>query len=234
MKNVLCKLVVLPGSNPDESVRPYYERAYTHWESVWGATFQELDGKSRIFSDNFTRQHEIHALFEDLNCVAMCGLRYYDFRTTTPRKDSYFEAWSEDALDQLVRYGKRVVIASNLSIDPNRRGREATGGQYNLKDLIIATTLRRIGELEIDAMTGTMRVDKNMQGLIYQAGGVPIQREVIYHNVPVDLLAVHPLRKKPLLPSGLDEMTQELWDNARGTGPLDHLLLPKTAARRVA
>lgn len=214
------RLVVLSGSNPPTELVPYYERAFQHWERVWKATFMELDGNKRLFSDNITRQSEVLAVFDGLTCVGMVCHRLTDFRTRAARNDSYFEAWSDEALDRLTVHGHRVLVPNQFSIDSDRRGRS---NGISLKDVLFTLSLYHMRDLDVDAITGTMRVDKNMNNFLYESGAVPIQKDVMFHNVPVDLLAFYPQITRIRLPEKLERIAAELWHRALGTAPLEHL-----------
>lgn len=223
------QLVVLPGENPSESIRPYYERAYAHWEKIWSATFKELDGKGILFSDNFTRQDEVICVFDGLLCVAMVCHRYVDLSLTSAVKDSYFEKWPEEALSGLTAHGHRILIGNQISVDPERRGR--TADDISLKDLVSALSMWRLSQLDVDALPGTMRADRNMQNFLINGGATPLLRNVLFHNVPVDLVAFHPKVRPVTLPAATLKLVESLWKDHKGDAPLDYLLLNKTKTR---
>lgn len=214
------RFVALPGINPPPNMKSYYEATYAHWELVWGQTFKELEGKDKIFSDNFTRQDEVFALFEGELCVAMVCHRYVDLSTVPGRKDSYFEAWPELAMKGLTAHGPRIFLANQISVHPEKRGRSHG---VSLKDLLSSFTVWHMRQLDVDAMTGTMRADKNMQNVLYDCGAIPLMKNVIFHNVPVDLLAFHPQVRPVTIQPDIEKMIETLWANRAGEAPLDYL-----------
>lgn len=211
------QLVVLPGVNPSQKMRTYYDLAYAHWENIWEKTLREVDGANAFFSDNFTRQDEVYALFIDLQCVAMVCHRFVDLGRKSNRKDSYFQAWPEETLDKLVQYGNRVLIGSQISVDPNYRGRHQG---ISLKDLVSGISMWRMRQMDIDALPGTMRADKNMQQFLYEAGAVPLQKGVTFHGLPADLVAFHPQVMPVNLPAPTEQLIETLWAKKKGTPPL--------------
>lgn len=223
------RLVVLAGAQPDDELVPYYDRAYQHWRRVWMSTFNELDGNKKLFSDNMSRQSEILAVFDGLTCIAMVCHRLTDFRTQAARADSYFEAWPQEALDSLTSHGCRVLVPNQFSIDADRRGRV---NGVSLKDILFTLSLWHMRDLDVDAITGTMRVDKNMNNFLYQSGAVPLMKDVMFHNVPVDLLAFYPKVKRITLPPDLEEVAANLWARAIGVAPLEHLKIKQTQQTR--
>src|SRR5262249_55433586 len=147
MKRYPFRLVVLPGANPPEEIRADYERAYTHWSSVWDKTFKELDRrKIQLFSDDFTRQDEIFAIFHEPRCVAMVCHRFVDLSLESSRRDSYFKVWTPEAMEGLVKHGTRIMIGNQISVDPEYRG--LVNG-LSLKTLVTAFTMMRIRQINI-------------------------------------------------------------------------------------
>src|SRR5262245_7306877 len=73
--------------------RELLEQAYTCWSSVWRQTLRELDGAGHVYSDDFTRQHELGCLFYSGQCVGLTGYRWVDLSLAESRDDSYFKVW---------------------------------------------------------------------------------------------------------------------------------------------
>jgi hypothetical protein len=57
---------------------PLLGSAYECWSQVWKQTFTELEGRSVLHSDDFTRQDEIGALFHGYECIALFFSRLVD------------------------------------------------------------------------------------------------------------------------------------------------------------
>lgn len=209
------KLFVIPGARPSPEFTSIYELAYALWERVWTQTFRELDNADRLFSDDFTRQDEILCLFNRDVCIALVCHRYANFSVTSTSEDSYFRAWPQDAIHQLVSHGPMVVIGSQITVHPEYRKSAHNGGA---KNLITYLSMRCLCEVPVDAISGTMRSDKGMNHLFYQCGAFPLKTNINFHNVPVDLVAFFP-RKRPLrIESEIQDIIEKLW-LARGEDP---------------
>lgn len=218
------RLVVLPGSNPAPDLKAHYDRAYAHWDDVWRKTFVEVENRRTLFSDDFTRQSEILAIFHDLRCVAIVCHRSADLSSPVTRNDSYFQAWPADALEKLGRHGPKILVGSQISVDPDYRG-QFDG--VSLKNIVSALTIQRLTQIDVDAMPGTMRVDKNTHTLVYECGAVPILKNIMYHNRPTDLLAIFPKVNPITIPEELGHVVARFWAERRGEAPLDRVLGPQ-------
>lgn len=170
--------------SPRAAARNVLGGAYRCWKNVWMQTFQELDGAEQIRSDDFTRQDELGLLFEGDECIGMTAYRWVDFSHPTARDDSYFSAWSDDALDALVENGTRVCIGSYLTVAPEWRRTEI----HSAKELLLGLAVRRFLASPADVMTGTMRNDRGMNGIAYRLGARLLTSSTM-HGVDVDLVA---------------------------------------------
>jgi hypothetical protein len=183
------RYVLIPGENPSGEISDVYRAAYRCWSKVWSDTFLELEGDSRIFSDDFTRQTEIGAIMAGDRCIAMGFLHAVDFRLPTARHDSYFKVWSDEAIASLIKDGPEILVASHLTVDAGSRG-DLGNGLY-LKDLIVGLVVKSLLASRADAMTGTMRCNRGAQRSAYQYGATAIQKGVIHHGVEVDIVAFY-------------------------------------------
>ena len=162
--------------------------AFRCWQTVWSETLHELDGVTRLPSDNFSRQDEVGALFRGGVCLGLSCYRWVDLSLPVHRADSYFEVWSNAAVGQLVKYGTRVCIGSQISVPREYRGRDRG---VSVKDLLLSMAVRRFLASDADVMTGVMRNDRSMNVLGYRLGGQPLVEGTELHGVKVDLLAFY-------------------------------------------
>lgn len=162
--------------------------AYACWSRVWRTTLLELDGHETLFSDDFTRQDEVGVLFVKERAAAMACLRWLDFSLPLAREDSYFRVWPQEALDQLIARGKRVLAASYLTVAPEWRG---ASRRLPALQIITELTLCRFLESGADAFAGQMRNDRKLNQLAYRYGARRLCTTQM-HGVSVDLIAAHP------------------------------------------
>lgn len=161
--------------------------AYRCWAEVWRETFAELDARSDLPSDDFTRQDEIGALFHEYECIGLSFYRWIDLSSPMFRDDSYFAVWPEETRDAACAKGARVCVSSNFTIGaPWRR---ATG--CSLKDVLGALVVERYLRSEADTLVGTMRADRGMSRLTDRLGFKRLKGGVIHHGVEVDLVAFY-------------------------------------------
>jgi hypothetical protein len=162
------------------------EAAYEHWHDVWSRTLFELDGAECTYSDDFTRQDEVGALFHGDEFVGLTAHRRVDLRVRADREDSYFRAWPAEAVDAAIRLGPVVCIGSHLTVTPVFR--HAT--PYSVKHLLLALAIERFLASDAMAMVGTLRVDRGMHTAGAILGFRPLASRVVHHGVDVELVAL--------------------------------------------
>jgi hypothetical protein len=188
--------------------------AYRCWNAVWSETLRELDDASHVFSDDFSRQHELGALFFDERCIGLTGFRWVDLDLEHHRNDSYFKAWPEHALRDLAAAGSNICVGSNLTVLPEWRGQ---GPGFSVKAVLMRLAVKRFLASGANSMAGTMRNDRGMNGLVYQLGAQPLATDVIHHGVKVDLV-VFPRTIESVVPldGEVEVLTRRLWASSRG------------------
>jgi hypothetical protein len=166
---------------------PLIGEAYRCWSEVWKEAFQELENRTDLPSDDFTRQDEVGAIFHGYECVALSFFRWVDLGSPLIQDDSYFSVWPQSARDAACTDGANICISSNFTLAaPWRR---ASG--CSLKDLLAALVVERFLVSDAVALVGTMRNDRLMNALAYSVGLRPVVKNVIHHGVEVDLMVYH-------------------------------------------
>jgi hypothetical protein len=182
---------------------PLLGSAYQCWSDVWKQTFAELEGRSGLPSDDFTRQDEIGTLFHGYECVALFFSRRVDLSSPLAQDDSYFSVWPKEARQAACARGSRVWVSSNITIHPNWR----KPANLSLSRLLCALIIERFLLSDADVLVGTMRNDRSMNTVTYGLGAQPLVRNVIHHGVPVDLVAFY---RQDCVRQPLDERTEAL------------------------
>ncbi len=206
------RYLLFPADAPGVAWNREYQETYRLWRKVWAATFQELDGNSAVYSDDFCRQSRVGAIFLRDRCVALGLYHFVDFGVATARDDSYFKVWSDEAIAKLVTEGPRILVGSNITVDPEMRG--DLGGGIFLKNLLTGLMTKGFLDSGYDAMAGTMRKNRGMHQSAYQFGASPLQSGVMHHGVEVDLVAFY--RRKILAAMStlpVDLTVERLWEN---------------------
>lgn len=182
---------------------PLIGSAYQCWSEVWRETFAELEGRTELHSDDFTRQDEISALFHGYECIALFFSRKVDLSHPFSRDDSYFSVWPEAARAAACARGSRVWVSSNITIHRDWR----RPANCSLARLICALIIERFLISDADVLVGTMRNDRRMNTVTYELGAKPLAENVIHHGVPVDLVAFY---RGECVRTRLDDDTESL------------------------
>ncbi|MDZ4676582.1 MAG: hypothetical protein SGI74_03650 [Oligoflexia bacterium] len=202
------KYVLFPGTHVEEIFLPYYQSAYKLWKDVWTETIYELDGHKNIFSDDFTRQDEIGALFDGSECIMLSFFKMVDLNLTAHRDDSYFKVWPKDIIDKLIVNNKPVLIGSNITASQSFRGKHFG---LSTKDLLMGLLIKRLQHTPAGAMTGTMRNNRGMHECAYRHGATPLKQGLIHHGVEVDLVGFFQDKVKPCDIPGIQNLVNTLW-----------------------
>jgi hypothetical protein len=166
---------------------PLVGEAYRCWSEVWKEAFQELENRSDLPSDDFTRQDEVGAIFHGYECVALSFFRWVDLGSPMVQDDSYFSVWPQRARDAACAEGSNVCISSNFTLAAGWR--RASG--CSLKDVLAALVVERFLVSDASALVGTMRNDRRMNDLAGSVGLRAVLQGVIHHGVEVDLMVYH-------------------------------------------
>jgi hypothetical protein len=165
--------------------------AYELWRDAWQATLRELEGSTRLHSDEFARQDEIGALVVGRRCIAVTGLRWLDLSLARAREDSYFQHWPAAALDRVGQ--RRVGISSNTVLHPDWRGTvidAPSGGSSQTMRLAIATialSVRRLLASTAAAAIGMARNDRSMNRVASSLGATKLA-QIRLHGEETDLV----------------------------------------------
>ena len=174
--------VIYPGENTIDELE-----AYGCWLTTWTHAFKELGLSSIVNSDDWTRQHEIGALFEGDMCVGCFLLRIVDLDYVIARQDSYFSAWSFEDMNALRRDGDTVLVSSYFTVRPSCRGR-------GVKQELMTRMVERFHSPSFDfcaAMTGCLRVNKGGNKLVKNYGFETIRTGAVSHGTEVELMALY-------------------------------------------
>lgn len=175
------QLICLPGRNAPKQYLPEYYKAYYCWRETWiDAYKKEMKVDSFLNSNEFTRQDEILALFYKGECAALTFFKWVDgSEMEIIKHDSYFDVWTDESLEKLMSRGSKLLVCSQFTVSEKYR----KVPEFRFKDLMVALLVERFKHSDRDAMTGTVRVAKNMGEATAKSGAVLIQRAVEYTNV---------------------------------------------------
>jgi hypothetical protein len=176
---------------PHRTHDPLLENAYEVWRDAWRATFEELDGKTELFSDEFTRQDEVGVLSLAGRCIAVTGMRWLDLSLARAREDSYFKPWPAEAVLAL---GDGIIgISSNAVVHPDWRGSlvlPPPGVQLEpsrLSTLSVGLTIQRFFESPAELSVAVTRNDRGMDRVCSSLGATSLGQTEM-HGIDSDVM----------------------------------------------
>lgn len=165
--------------------RALLHEAYRCWREVWSATFAELNGAERLFSDDFARQQEFVTLFEAGRCIGMVGLRHLDLATQIACDDSYFKIWPEQLIARSRSVSRVICVLNNLTVHPDKRG---ANGFMSVKEILTVLTLNRFASSTSGTAVVCTRNNRGVGDLMYRYGASCLLSNATLHGVSVDLV----------------------------------------------
>jgi hypothetical protein len=195
--------------NPRKTHDPLLEQAYEVWREGWLATLFELDGTTKLYSDEFARQDEIAVMAFEGRCIAVTGLRWLDLSLPRSLEDSYFKHWPTEALHRVA--GRVVIVGSNTLVDPAWRGvrielpNDETSEPVRLSFATIALTIRRFVASSADSLLALTRNDRAIDRTLSALGAKCLARTQL-HGIETDVVCIERASATPEGP-----VVDDLW-----------------------
>ncbi len=155
----------------------YYNVAYETWKNTWEDVYnEEMQLNTRLYSNDFTRQAYVVALFQGHQCVGLAFMREVNFRLHATKEDSYFRFWPKQTLDDIEKKESQIIIASFFTIAPNYRKSKTV----EWKTLFLSLYLDYFNTLQSAIMVTAARKLKSNEKLCYDLGAISIQNNLHY------------------------------------------------------
>lgn len=205
------QLVVLPGQRPPSWLKKMYEAAYITWKTVWEDAAKEIENfPTKLYSNDFTRQDEVLAVFLGDECTSLGFWTELDMSYITSCEDQYFQSWDEHCLGELTKFGPIVGKYSYFTVaKPYRQWSRDVG--VSLTDLQVALFGFRLLDSRCSAMTGTTRNNRKINLVCERGGAQLIRKDVMQYGSEVDLMAWYKHTAKPF--KEIEYLAQKLWTN---------------------
>ena len=189
------KVVVFPGNGSiSAESRQAYDEAYATWKLVWKQTLLELDGNANLFSDHFTRQDYIVALYHGLQCIALCCFRRADLARASDREDSWFKPWPEEALQMFGSESRSGVALSWLTIHPDYRRSVSLDHlkEFSASDRLCELINLFLQDCKMDLAFGVTRNNRSVNKMSEYVGFKTYRANAQHHGIAVDLITLGP------------------------------------------
>ncbi len=205
------QLIIMPGQRPPLWQRTMYETAFETWRAVWEEAAQEIENfPKKVYSNDFTRQDEILAVFRGEDCTSLGFWSELDMTFEACRSDQYFQSWDQASLNQLTKFGMNIGKYSYFTVSkPYRLWSREKG--ISLTDLQVALFGFRLLESECTAMTGTTRNNRKINLVCERGGAQVIRRDVMQYGSEVDLMAWYRHTVSPY--KEIEYLAHRLWVN---------------------
>lgn len=206
--------MIFPTRFPQPSYQSEYRKAYLCWRSVWNEAFkEEMNIKEDLYSDNYTRQSHVAAVFYEGEVAGLMTLNYMDLNDPVAMDDSYFKVWPELAKMRLKKEARSAIITGNFTINFNFR-KKAHGLCW--KSLVCAFLVRHLKLSPFDAAVATPRLERSVEKICYGTGAHPLQQNLPYtiEGQRIDLISWHrDLDEKKIDPE-IWSLVNYVWENS--------------------
>ena len=204
-------LVVMPGRNPSMFFRNYYIRAHQTWKTVWEEAAKEItDFSLPLYSNEFTRQDEIHCVFHQGKCTSLGFWTILDMSLATSIEDSYFRNWPSECIGALTKNSKIIAKYSYFTVHRDYR-QWARNRNFKFPDLQVSLFTRRLENSICSAMTGTTRNERKINEVCLRGGAKILKENVQQHGSGVDLMAWYKDELSHYQP--IQDLSNMLWQN---------------------
>lgn len=174
-------------------LRNIHQKAFHCWHETWEDYFHgEHHINNVLYSNEFTRQDNVLALFYKDECFAITFFKEVIWDDVTAPLDAYFSVWTPEALKLLRQKGDNILICSQFTVAKKFRSRKTN---IPWKSILFNLSIKCFLESTSDVMTGTMRVSKGMGKMSVLAGGDLLAENVFctdHENEFVDLIGFFP------------------------------------------
>ncbi len=188
---------------------------YQCWRSVWShALSSEMNVKDFLFSDNYSRQSHVAALFHGEEPVGLTTLNWMDLSQDLYMDDSFFKVWPKDAIENLKGEAKTIMTCCNVTL--NFKFRQNALG-VSAKDLLLCLLVEHLKASSIDAIVAAVRLEKSMEKAAYRTGAFAIHKDLPY-TIPgqrVDLVCWHKNLDLKLINQDLRNLSQDIFHKSQ-------------------
>ncbi|MEN0058360.1 MAG: hypothetical protein AAGB31_05960 [Bdellovibrio sp.] len=202
--------VMCPGSQPLKEFNEIHKQIYKCWHEVWEKTFEELKIEKKVYSDAFTRQDYVGALFFQNICVGMSFFRWAHRERDDFSRDSYFENWQAQHLDVLCSQGPDIIVCSNYTLHPLARGNQLG---LSTKDLLLGMIVETFLNSQAHAMTGAVRKSRKVNEVCSRWGATEIDQDIPSgYGDMVDIMAFFKDQVRNHPRHELKALAEDLWN----------------------
>lgn len=188
---------------------------YRCWRSVWvDALTSEMNVKDFLYSDNYSRQSHVAALFHGEEPVGLTTLNWMHLGDDLYLDDSFFKVWPKDAIENLKVEAKTIMTCCNVTL--NFKFRQNALG-VSAKDLLLALLVQHLKSSSIDAIVAAVRLEKSMEKAAYRTGAFPIYKDLPY-TIPgqrVDLVCWHRNLDLNLIRPEIRNLSQDIFSKSQ-------------------
>jgi hypothetical protein len=184
------QFLILAGKIRSPGYEREYDSAYQLYKSVWTQTMTEVHGKEhKLFSDDFTRQDYIQAVFFDGQCIALDCLRVIDLKNPADFDDSWFSDWDKKHLIELSKKGHtQCLVNSHFTVHEDHR-KASQNEEHHVSYILGCLSVLHQLDLKFPVMLGMMRNNRSMNKLGQEWGASTLEANVPHYNIPSDLVA---------------------------------------------
>lgn len=201
--------VEVPGKNPSRAFQGYYTRIYEFWHAHWLRTFGEVNGITRLHSDEFCRQSEVSALFLERDPVAVFLYDWFDLRNAAHLEHSYFSRFPDIVLETLRQMEiAEVMIINYLAVAENWR---RTQNHVSLADVMMGLAVKRFVNSRFRYIVAYARNSRRTNDLMYNFGAVPVHQNLVAHREPSDFVLFDRHRLNFRVEPAVTDLIERLW-----------------------
>ncbi len=207
--------IILPSTDPCNEYSSFYAGAYRCWKESWNHALRfEMNQKAPLYSDDFTRQDEVPALFYRGECVGLSLQKVINLSECAREEDSYFAPWPLEIVNKLKALKMNIMTASYFTVAKKFRGRAR---QISWKELLLSLIVHRFKGSHADIMITAARKIKSNQIACYKSGAEALVKNLKYKDIDGETMDIVCWYKNALSfeDEYIQRISKEIWQRRK-------------------
>lgn len=192
--------------------------AFEFWMQQWKRVFEKISPGEKPKADDFLRQDYMSVVMHGSQVVALHFYSFFDLQQKAAQAHSYFaNSYTPTALKVMEEKGAKSTMSFEyFTVSPEWRN-SASG--ISLAATLLCLGFKVFEESGADVALGVCRVDVGVAKLCYDAGGIPLDKNLTLHGVPCDLVGIFQGQQKPYKDPEENALAEYLWKTRQDFTP---------------
>lgn len=154
---------------------------YSAWREVWLKEYRAL-GQRELASDSLARQENLVSVFYEGACAGLTAFRTIDLLSPIDRADSWISSWSSEALNEISKRHRKVLVCSAYTVGTSFQGRSYENWPWK-QVVALASVLYFRLQNDVDLMLGNMRQSRKTLDVVKSLGAKSVGQALVHNEL---------------------------------------------------